>query len=104
MVLVIAASPWSRCRRRPADTCSPTSRVGPPPRSHPHPRSRPFLLYSEVNRRAQYWGRKELVASPVGQIVSRMDRVRSSREVVLDMATEYLEVVEPLGAEELGAE
>ncbi len=53
---------------------------------------------------AQHWGRKELVASSVGQIVSRMDRVRSSREVVLDMVTEYLEVVERLGTEELGAE
>jgi hypothetical protein len=63
-----------------------------------------FLLCSEVNRRAQHWGRKELVASSVGQIVSRMDRVRSSREVVLDMVTEYLDVVERLGAEELGAD
>ena len=70
----------------------------------PLPMPLQFLLYSEVNRRAQYWGRKELVASSVGQIVSRMDRVRSSREVVLDMVTGYLEVVDRLGAEELGAD
>ena len=50
------------------DTCSPTSRVGPSPRSHPHPRSRPFLLYSEVNRRAQYW------AQGAGGLPGRADR------------------------------
>jgi hypothetical protein len=42
---------------------------------------------------------RELVGMPVGQVVSRMDKVRSSRQVVLEMVSEYVDVAERLAAD-----
>lgn len=40
--------------------------------------------------------RPELFAMPVGQIVGSMQQVRTTREVVLDMVSEYIETVEKM--------
>jgi len=41
---------------------------------------------------------RELVGSPVGQIVGRMNTVRSTRDVILDLASGFVEAVERLNA------
>jgi NAD(P)H-dependent flavin oxidoreductase YrpB (nitropropane dioxygenase family) len=56
-----------------------------------------FILNSYATRRAARAGAQELIGMPVGQIVSRMNQVRSSRQVVFDMMQEYADVVETLG-------
>jgi NAD(P)H-dependent flavin oxidoreductase YrpB (nitropropane dioxygenase family) len=40
---------------------------------------------------------KELIGSPVGQVVGRMNSVRSVREVIYDLVNEYLDAVGALG-------
>jgi NAD(P)H-dependent flavin oxidoreductase YrpB (nitropropane dioxygenase family) len=45
---------------------------------------------------------REVMFNPVGQIVGSMNRVRSSRELVSDLVSEYADAVERLNA--LGAE
>jgi NAD(P)H-dependent flavin oxidoreductase YrpB (nitropropane dioxygenase family) len=55
-----------------------------------------FLLHSEAMRRAASHHVNELIGMPVGQIVSRMDRVRTTKEVVFDMVEEFIEVSERL--------
>jgi DNA-binding GntR family transcriptional regulator len=47
-------------------------------------------------RRAASHHVNELIGMPVGQIVSRMDRVRTTKEVVFDMVEEFIEVSERL--------
>jgi len=44
---------------------------------------------------------RELIGSPVGQIVGRMNAVRPAREVIREMVEEYLDTMERLNA--LGA-
>jgi NAD(P)H-dependent flavin oxidoreductase YrpB (nitropropane dioxygenase family) len=56
-----------------------------------------FILNAYANRKMGANPPKELVGMPVGQIVSRMNQVRSSRQVVFDMMQEYADVVETLG-------
>jgi NAD(P)H-dependent flavin oxidoreductase YrpB (nitropropane dioxygenase family) len=56
-----------------------------------------FILNAYANRKMGPNPPKELVGMPVGQIVSRMNQVRSSRQVVFDMMQEYADVVETLG-------
>jgi NAD(P)H-dependent flavin oxidoreductase YrpB (nitropropane dioxygenase family) len=41
-------------------------------------------------------GRKELAFAPVGQIVGRMNEVRSVRDVMFGLVEEYIETVERL--------
>ena len=53
-----------------------------------------FLLYSYANRRIARSGRTNLVGMPVGQIVSRMNQVRTTKEVVLDLVEGYLDTLD----------
>ena len=55
-----------------------------------------FLLYSHANRRIARSGRTDLVGMPVGQIVSRMNQVRSTKDVVLDLVEGYVDTLERL--------
>ena len=55
-----------------------------------------FLLYSYANRRIARSDRTELIGMPVGQIVSRMNQVRTSKEVVLDLVDGYLDTLDRL--------
>jgi NAD(P)H-dependent flavin oxidoreductase YrpB (nitropropane dioxygenase family) len=50
-----------------------------------------FILQMHASRRAQRAGASELVGMPVGQIVSRMNHVRTAKQVVFEMVEEYLE-------------
>ena len=47
-------------------------------------------------RRIARSGRKDLAFAPVGQIVGRMNEVRSVRDVMFDLVEEYIETVERL--------
>ncbi|MCZ7528503.1 MAG: nitronate monooxygenase family protein [Acidimicrobiia bacterium] len=53
-----------------------------------------FILHSHAMRRAARVGNTDLVGMPVGQIVSRMDKVRTAKQVIYDLVEEYLEVTE----------
>jgi len=60
------------------------------------------ILYSNAMRklganRNQGAG-AELVGSPVGQIVSRMNSIRTAKEVILDMVEEFIEAAESVRA------
>ena len=58
-----------------------------------------FMLTAEamsrMNRSAHLEGSgaRELVGMPVGQIVGTMNAVRSARDVIYDIVTEYIETV-----------
>ncbi len=41
----------------------------------------------------EQYGAKDLVGSPVGQVVGRLNSVRPAREVIYDMVNEYLDAV-----------
>jgi NAD(P)H-dependent flavin oxidoreductase YrpB (nitropropane dioxygenase family) len=58
-----------------------------------------FILNSYAARKMGANPPRELVGMPVGQVVSRMDKVRSSRQVVLEMVSEYVDVAERLAAD-----
>ena len=45
-------------------------------------------------RSAQRAGANELIGMPVGQIVSRMNSVRTAKQVVYDMVEEYIDASE----------
>src|SRR5437763_11701878 len=53
-----------------------------------------FILWSYAMRRITAAGNKELLGMPVGQIVSRMNKVRTAKEVVYEMVEEYIDVTE----------
>lgn len=55
------------------------------------------ILTSEANSRIARSGRKDLAFAPVGQIVGRMNEVRSVRDVMFQLVEEYIETVERLG-------
>jgi NAD(P)H-dependent flavin oxidoreductase YrpB (nitropropane dioxygenase family) len=55
------------------------------------------ILTSEANARIARSGRKDLAFAPVGQIVGRMNEVRSVRDVMFQLVEEYIETVERLG-------
>ena len=61
-----------------------------------------FLLYSYANRRIARSGRTDLVGMPVGQIVSRMNQVRTTKEVVLDLVDGYLDTLDRLQSSTAG--
>ncbi len=61
-----------------------------------------FMLTAEAQHRVHRYahveqsGAKDLVGSPVGQIVGRMNSVRSTRDVIYDMVSECVETIERL--------
>ena len=56
------------------------------------------ILHQEAGRRTQRAHTRELIGFPVGQIVGRLDKVRPTRDVVLDMVQEWIETTEKLCA------
>ncbi|MCU1449203.1 MAG: 2-nitropropane dioxygenase [Acidimicrobiales bacterium] len=60
----------------------------------PLPMPLQFILWSYAMRRITAADARELIGMPVGQIVSRMNKVRSAKEVVFDMVEEYIDVTE----------
>ncbi len=58
-----------------------------------------FILNSYASQKMGTSPPRELVGMPVGQIVSRMDQVRSTKQVVVDMVQEYVDVTERLTAD-----
>ncbi len=65
----------------------------------PLPMPLQFILWSYATRRITAAGNRELLGMPVGQIVSRMNKVRTAKEVIYDMIEEYIEVSERLNRE-----
>jgi NAD(P)H-dependent flavin oxidoreductase YrpB (nitropropane dioxygenase family) len=57
-----------------------------------------FILNSYATRRAQRAGAHELIGMPVGQIVSRMNQVRTAKQVVYDLVEGYLEASDRIAA------
>jgi NAD(P)H-dependent flavin oxidoreductase YrpB (nitropropane dioxygenase family) len=56
------------------------------------------ILHNEAGRRTQRAHAKELIGFPVGQIVGRLDKVRPSRDVVLEMVEEFVDTTEKMSA------
>jgi NAD(P)H-dependent flavin oxidoreductase YrpB (nitropropane dioxygenase family) len=54
------------------------------------------ILTSEANARIARSGRKDIQFAPVGQIVGRMNEVKSVRDVMYTLVEEYIETVEKL--------
>jgi NAD(P)H-dependent flavin oxidoreductase YrpB (nitropropane dioxygenase family) len=54
------------------------------------------ILYGEAARRITRAQNKELSGFPVGQIVGRMDRVRPTKDVMLDLVEEWVDTTERL--------
>ena len=67
-------------------------------RQRPGPLGMPLqnILTSEANARIARSGRTDLAFAPVGQIVGRMNEVRSVRDVIFELVEEYIETVERL--------
>jgi NAD(P)H-dependent flavin oxidoreductase YrpB (nitropropane dioxygenase family) len=57
-----------------------------------------YILNSKAMRRIQRSGNRELAGMPVGQIVSRMNKVRPSKDVIYEMVEEYIETMSRLGS------
>lgn len=57
-----------------------------------------FILNSKAMRRIQRSGNRELTGMPVGQIVSRMNQVRPSKDIIFEMIDEYIETTTRLGS------
>ncbi len=53
-----------------------------------------FILNSKAMRRIARSGNKEMAGMPVGQIVSRMNEVKSCRDVIFEMVEEYIDTTE----------
>jgi NAD(P)H-dependent flavin oxidoreductase YrpB (nitropropane dioxygenase family) len=58
-----------------------------------------FILNAYATRKMGANPPRELVGMPVGQIVSRMNSVRTTKQVVLEMIDEYIDVTQRLHAE-----
>jgi len=58
-----------------------------------------FLLNSYANRRMGRNAPPQLVGMPVGQVVSRMNNVRTTKQVIFDMVEEYVAATERLSSE-----
>ncbi len=58
-----------------------------------------FILNSYASQKMGSAPPRELVGMPVGQIVSRMAQVRSTKQVVVDMVQEYVDVTARLTAD-----
>jgi len=57
-----------------------------------------FILNSYANRKMGANPPRELVGMPVGQIVSRMNQVRTTKQVVFEMVEEYIDITQRLAA------
>ncbi len=55
-----------------------------------------FILNAYANRKMGANPPRELVGMPVGQIVSRMNQLRSSKSVINEMVEEYVDVTTKL--------
>ena len=53
-----------------------------------------FILHSYAMRRAAPYELADFQGMPVGQVVSRMNRVRTTKEVVLDLVEEFVDTTE----------
>jgi NAD(P)H-dependent flavin oxidoreductase YrpB (nitropropane dioxygenase family) len=69
-----------------------------PKRPGPLPMPLQYLLYAEYTARAERAGLTELVGGPVGQVVSRMTKVRPAAEIVLNMVEEYMDTLQRMSA------
>lgn len=58
-----------------------------------------FILNSYASAKMGQNPPRELVGMPVGQIVSRMNQVRSTKQVIVDMVSEYVDVTQKLTAD-----
>jgi NAD(P)H-dependent flavin oxidoreductase YrpB (nitropropane dioxygenase family) len=58
-----------------------------------------FILNSYATQKMGANPPRELVGFPVGQIVSRMNKVRSTKQVVNDLVEEYVDVTQRLNAD-----
>jgi NAD(P)H-dependent flavin oxidoreductase YrpB (nitropropane dioxygenase family) len=65
----------------------------------PLPMPLQFILNSHANRKMGPKPPKELVGMPVGQIVSRMNEVRSAKQVVYDLIEEYVDVTQRMAGD-----
>jgi len=65
----------------------------------PLPMPLQFILNSYAAQKMGSHPPRELVGMPVGQIVGRMNQVRSARQVVFDLVEEYVDVTQRLNAE-----
>jgi NAD(P)H-dependent flavin oxidoreductase YrpB (nitropropane dioxygenase family) len=54
------------------------------------------ILYGEMARRVSRAHNRELAGFPVGQIVGRLDRVRPTQEVVLELVEDAIATTERL--------
>ena len=57
-----------------------------------------FILNSTAMRRIARSNARELVGMPVGQIVGRMNEVRTTKDVIYEMVEEYIETTERMHA------
>jgi NAD(P)H-dependent flavin oxidoreductase YrpB (nitropropane dioxygenase family) len=55
-----------------------------------------FILNNYAMRRIQRSGNRELTGMPVGQVVSRMNKVRPSKDLIFDMIEEYIDTMNRL--------
>ena len=55
-----------------------------------------FILNNYAMRRIQRSNNRELTGMPVGQVVSRMNKVRPSKDVIFDMVEEYIDTMSRL--------
>ena len=55
-----------------------------------------FILNNYAMRRIQRSANRELTGMPVGQVVSRMNKVRPSKDVIFDMVEEYIDTMSRL--------
>jgi NAD(P)H-dependent flavin oxidoreductase YrpB (nitropropane dioxygenase family) len=54
------------------------------------------MLFGDAARRISRVHNKELAGFPVGQIVGRMDRIRPTQEVMMDLVEEWIATTERL--------
>jgi NAD(P)H-dependent flavin oxidoreductase YrpB (nitropropane dioxygenase family) len=58
-----------------------------------------FILNSYANRKMGANPPRELVGMPVGQIVSRMNQVRTTKQVVFEMVEEYIDITQRMASD-----
>ena len=58
-----------------------------------------FILNSYATRKMGASPPRELVGMPVGQIVSRMNQVRTTKQVVFELVEEYIDVTKQLASD-----
>ncbi|WP_245555943.1 NAD(P)H-dependent flavin oxidoreductase [Nocardia cerradoensis] len=58
-----------------------------------------YMLFADATARARRAGVHELVGGPVGQVVSRMTKVRPAAEIVLEMVEEYMDTLQRMSSQ-----